>query len=147
MSKEQGKGKKVIKMSKHVESHVKPLKDEEIETWAYHFIGRTEDEEAQEKVEKLATRVANIGDITALAKFFDKEDKVEVNRQLNTIVQRLTIMEYIINDKLGVSNEEMGEYVERYEKEMDDLRKAMEDMMKEDEDEDADVEGKDELDE
>jgi len=75
--------------------------------------------------------VANIGDITALAQFFDNANKSEINRQLNTIVQRLTIMEYIINEKLRVTNEEMGEYVEKYEKEMDELRKAMEEMMAE----------------
>jgi len=141
MSKDKSKGKekKVVKMNQRgvtvkptdKEAHVAPLEDKDIERWAYHFTGRTEEEGALDKVQKMATRVANIGDITALAQFFDNANKSEINRQLNTIVQRLTIMEYIINEKLGVTNEEMGEYVEKYEKEMDELRKAMEEMMAE----------------
>ncbi len=123
------KDKKVVKLGKIATAE--PFSDEDIETWAYYFSGRPQEEEDVNTVKSMAHRVANIGDVTAIARFFDSENKEEITAQLNMIVQRMTIMEYIITDKLGVSNDEMLEYAKKYEKEMDDLRAEMERLTKE----------------
>lgn len=134
------KNKKVVKFDRTGKTVAKSFSDKEIETWAYYFSGRTQDVESLEIVKEMSERVPNIGDMTALVQFLDNELEAELTSQLSMIVQRMTIMEYIITDKLGISTDDMAEYAKKYEKEMEELRAEMERLAEAEQEEDTEEE-------
>lgn len=109
------------------------LPEDELRVWAEFFGVDEYPDNADEVLTELDTRVANLGDLTAIMTYLDKVSKEELMYTLKMMTERMTILEYIVTDKLNVSIEEMKEYAEKYNKEMEEVKEEMEKLMKENE--------------
>lgn len=109
----------------------KELSDKDLETWA-KFIGLGEEPEGGYKqIERLGKHVVSLGDMTSVAKYLVDLGKADMKQYLSIAIERLTILEYIVTDKLEVDQEEMQEYMENYYKEVEEARKVMEEAQNE----------------
>ena len=107
------------------------LQDNDLKVWAEFFGLKEFDEDTEEVLTELETRVANLGDVTALAKYLDKIQKEELMHTLKMMTERMTVLEYIVTDKLNVTEEEIQDYTVKYHKEMEEVKAEMEKIMKE----------------
>lgn len=105
---------------------VAPISDKDLETWAKYFGTGQLPENGEKQIERLSKRLVNLGDMTAVANYLSEVTKNDTMQYLSVAVERLTILEYIVTDKLGVTTEEMKEYAEKYYKELEEAKKLME---------------------
>lgn len=128
-------------MTKNTENtNVKPVSDDDLEMWA-KYIGLGDIPEGGEKqIERLANRVVSLGDMTAVANYLVDLGKQEQMQYISMAIERLTIMEYIVTDKLGVDNEEMRAYAERYYEELEKAKELMQQSQEEPEEETKEAE-------
>ena len=127
------KEKKNVKKSNLVvasTAKVDNLKEKDLKVWAEFFGLQEFDEGTEEVLTELETRVANLGDVTALAKYLDKIQKEELMHTLKMMTERMSVLEYIVTDKLNVSVEEIQDYTVKYHKEMEEVKAEMEKIMK-----------------
>lgn len=114
-------------MTKNTENNinVKPVSDNDLEMWA-KYIGLGDLPEGGDKqIERLSKRVVSLGDMTSVANYLVDLGKQEQMQYISMAIERLTIMEYIVTDKLGVDNEEMRAYAERYYEELEQAKELM----------------------
>lgn len=107
------------------------LKDKDLKVWAEFFGLKEFDEGTEEVLTELETRVANLGDVTAITKYLDKIQKEELMHTLKMMTERMSVLEYIVTDKLNVTMEEIQDYTVKYHKEMEEVKAEMEKIMKE----------------
>lgn len=105
---------------------VENISDKDLETWAKWLGTGAEPEGGEKQIERMSKRVANLADTASVINYLIEVDKADTMRYLKMIVERLSVMEYIVTDKLGVGVEEFKEYNERYNKEMAEAMKLME---------------------
>lgn len=128
------KDKENVKKSKLLvasAAKVDNLKEKDLKAWAEFFGLKEYDDGTEEILTELETRVANLGDVTAIAQYLDKIQKEELMHTLKMMTERLSVLEYIVTDKLDVSVEEIQEYTVKYNKEMEEVKAEMEKIMKE----------------
>ena len=128
------KEKKNVKKSNLVvasTAKVDNLKEKDLKVWAEFFGLQEFDEGTEEVLTELETRVANLGDVTAIATYLDKIQREEAMRTLQMITERMSVLEYIVTDKLNVTVEEIQDYTIKYHKEMEEVKAEMEKIMKE----------------
>lgn len=132
--KRMSKDKENVKKSKLLvasTAKVDNLKEKDLKAWAEFFGLKEYDDGTEEILTELETRVANLGDVTAIAQYLDKIQKEELMHTLKMMTERLSVLEYIVTDKLDVSVEEIQEYTVKYNKEMEEVKAEMEKIMKE----------------
>ena len=105
---------------------VEKISDKDLESWAKWLGTGAEPEGGEKQIERMSKRVANLADTASIINYLIEVDKADTMRYLKMIVERLSVMEYIVTDKLGVGVEEFKEYNERYNKEMAEAMKLME---------------------
>lgn len=128
------KGKKKVNKKDIVvagKATVDNMDEEKLREWAEFFGMKVYDEGTEDVLKEMETRIANLGDITAIVRYFDKINQEEVTRTLKLMVDRISVLEYIITDKLDIDVEEIKEYTEKYKKEMEEVTQSMKDIMKE----------------
>lgn len=115
-------------MSKNINGNlvVENISDKDLETWAKWLGTGAEPEGGEKQIERMSKRVANLADTASVINYLIEVDKADTMRYLKMMVERLSVMEYIVTDKLGVGVEEFKEYNERYNKEMAEAMKLME---------------------
>lgn len=101
------------------------LDDATIEAFANFFSGEGDDKDLT-IVKENAERVVNIGDLLAVVAHLDKVQKTYYINQLKTMVQRISILEKVIMDKLEPTEEDM----ERYKKEFEEEQKVIQEQLK-----------------
>lgn len=113
-------------MTKNTENNnVKPVSDDDLEMWAkYIGLGQLP-ENGERQIERLANRVVSLGDMTSVVNYLVDLGKQEQMQYTSMAIERLTIMEYIVTEKLEVSNEEMQAYAERYYEELEKAKELM----------------------
>lgn len=132
--KRMSKEKKNVKKSNLVvasTAKVDNLKEKDLKVWAEFFGLQEFDEGTEEVLTELETRVANLGDVTAIATYLDKIQKEELMHTLKMMTERMSVLEYIVTDKLNVTVEEIQDYTVKYHKEMEEVKAEMEKIMKE----------------
>lgn len=107
---------------------VNKVNEKELELWAKWLAGATMDEEDEKRVMRLAKRVVNLGDMSSVTNYLVDVSQADMMHYIGMVIERLSIMEYIVTDKLGVGVEEMAEYSKRYKEELAEAKKAMEAM-------------------
>lgn len=114
--------------------YVDQINDADIELWAEYFgTDKPVDEEEHKVIVDMADKVANLGDITALVRYLDDASRAEIMQTMSIFVRRLSIMEYVINDKLKVDQKELEEYSKKYDKELAEVKAEMEKLQKQQE--------------
>lgn len=110
---------------KSISIKAKETTDEELEIWA-KFIGIDElPEGGEEQIDALASRLVSLGDMTAVANYLVELGKEDVKRYISMLVEQVSVTSFILSDKLGVTQEEMKEYTERYYKELEEAKEMM----------------------
>lgn len=103
----------------------KETTDEELEIWA-KFIGIDAlPEGGEEQIDELASRLVSLGDMTAVANYLVELGKEDVKRYISMLVEQVSVTSFILSDKLGVTQEEMKEYTERYYRELEEAKEMM----------------------
>lgn len=114
--------------------YVDQINDTDIELWAEYFgTDKPVDDKEHEIIIDMADKVANLGDITALVRYLDDASRAEIMQTMSIFVRRLSIMEYVINDKLKVDQKELEEYSKKYDKELAEVKAEMEKLQKQQE--------------
>lgn len=116
-----------------VEYNVNPISDNDLEMYAEWLVSGNLPEGGEKQITRIAKRVANLGDISSLIRFAGEINKQEVTNYLGMIVQRMSVMEYILTDKLGITIDDMRAYNERYLKELEEAKEMMTEDVEEEE--------------
>lgn len=112
-------------MTKNNSTKVEPLSDNDLEMYAEWLDSGDLPEGGEKQIERIAQRVANLGDTSSIIRFMVGRGKEDVMSYLSMLIQRLSVMEFMITDKLGIGIEEMQAYNERYFKELAEAKARM----------------------
>lgn len=109
---------------------VYPMTFEEIKLWSEFMIKKEAPEGKEKEIEELAERVVALNDVSSILDFVVR---VYDERQLQLIEQmqeRVAFVDYLVAEKLGISNEEYAEYLEKFHEEMEKAVKEAEEAIK-----------------
>lgn len=108
------------------ENNVQPLSNEDLKLWGTYLITKEIPEGKEKQIARLAKRDINIADTSALIKFHSDFVNQQQAEYLGFLSERVALLEYILVDKLEISQEDLEAYGKKFTTELDELEAAYE---------------------
>lgn len=98
------------------------LSNEDLILWTKYISTKQIPEGAtRDQIKRLARRTINLGDASAIATFIAKAETATYADQISMLLQKISVLEYVVQKELKLSEEDLNKYETSYQEEMQEL--------------------------
>lgn len=114
-----------------------PVSTEDLKTWLTYLATKSVEGKSEptqmdlKRLERISNKSITLNNATTVAKFVADLETQEIKQQLDLLQQSFSVIAYVIQHKLEITDEEFESYVTSYEKDLEEFKQEMIDQAKE----------------